>query len=802
MNVLRILSIGLPLTAAVADVVALVVVLVGAKDRRAALSFSLMTACMVPWNTLLSLESIPGFVPAHTTMIRYLWLSPILLPASVYQTAVAWSGSREIWAKRLLLLGYAIGFLLCWVHAHSPLVDGFIVAPSGAVGHPGPLYSVHVTSSMVWITLGFVVCARTLRRSASPEVRLRTKYWLVGAGVAFPLGLTNFLANYGVPIIPLGSVGNIFLVCIYAYAAVRHRLLDIDVFLMRAAAALLTGVAAVLPVAAALMWMRMVPFDQGTSALLGCLLFAAMVSLLLFSKFQTFLQREVEDSLFPARRAARQAVRRFSEEIIKLRSRDDLGRQLTATLLEAFRLEGAALYVRTSRNGVFKRASCHGMITAPRWLNPGRWAGLLATDGVICIASSSAPATRSGVERLIEDLGWEACVPIRADGTDLGFVALGPKRSRAAIDESDATLLAMVAAQLAIALQNAQYVHEIERQKTAIEELQKRLKAENVALRAEVQSASQFKEIIGSSVALQRVLNLVEQVAPTDATILITGETGTGKELIARAIHDLSPRRNGPLISVNCPAVPAGLAESELFGYERGAFADAVESCPGKFELAHGGTIFLDEVAELPADLQVKLLRVLQEHETQRVGGRKVHKLDLRIVAATNRDLSEELRLQRFRQDLYYRLAAVHVHVPPLRERVEDIPMLASFFLDRAATAHQKPARGFAPHAMAALQRYSWPGNIRELQHVVERAVLLCTSNVIQPEHLSDLAVGAMPKQLLRTALHAEQRRRITDALAQSRGNQAAAARLLGMSRSNLARMMKRLGLKGPPAVQ
>jgi transcriptional regulator with GAF, ATPase, and Fis domain len=247
------------------------------------------------------------------------------------------------------------------------------------------------------------------------------------------------------------------------------------------------------------------------------------------------------------------------------------------------------------------------------------------------------------------------------------------------------------------------------------------------------------------------------------------------------------------------------LAESELFGHERGAFTDAVAARPGKFELADGGTIFLDEVADLPLDIQVKLLRVLQEHETQRVGGHKVRHLDLRVVAATNRNLTDEMRALRFREDLYYRLAAVVVDVPPLRQRTSDIPMLASYFLERATTTYQKGISGFSPDALDALSRYNWPGNIRELQHVIERAVLLCTSDVIKPEHLSDLAVGGQETaapQSLGATIREEKARRIERALAHTGGNQAAAARLLGMSSSNFARLLRSLGLKPPPAMQ
>ncbi len=381
----------------------------------------------------------------------------------------------------------------------------------------------------------------------------------------------------------------------------------------------------------------------------------------------------------------------------------------------------------------------------------------------------------------------------------MGFLALTPKRSAAAIEDAELTLLGIVAAQLAIALQNVEYVREIERQTAEIEELRKRLEAENVSLRAEVRAASQFKEIIGSSAALQHALARVESVAPTPLTVLITGETGTGKELIARAIHELSPRRSGPLICVNCAAIPTALAESELFGHERGSFTDAVETRPGKFELAAGGTLFLDEVAELPVSSQVKLLRVLEQREAQRLGGRKTYKVDCRVIAATNRDLKAEMRAGTFREDLYFRLNGMPVHVPPLRERVDDIPMLATFFLQRAATTYQKNVTGFTAEALAALGRYNWPGNIRELQHVVERAVLLCSGDVLRPQHLSDLAPAAdVPAALdsLSASLREEKARRVQFALAQCGGNQAAAARLLGMSRSNFGRLLKSLGLR------
>ncbi len=512
-----------------------------------------------------------------------------------------------------------------------------------------------------------------------------------------------------------------------------------------------------------------------------------MVNILSVRRLRSYLHGGLPTSWLPACCGEREAVLRFSRDMTQLLDADELGKQLTATLHRSLRVTGVALYLETANAAVFRLVSVEGVLDAPPFVNGGeltkRHDEPEGAEAALCAAAAfSHEAPR-----------WDACIPLRANGSALGLLALGRKRW----SRCERTLLVMLTAQLAVALQNTRYAGEIARQRAAIDALQKRLEAESTPLRTEARPAAQFSEIVGSSPALQRVLRLVENVAPTTASVLITGETGTGKELIARAIHQHSPRCAGPLISVNCPAIPPSLAESELFGHERGAFTDAVEARPGKFELAHGGTIFLDEVAELSPDLQVKLLRVLQERETQRVGGRKVHKLDLRVVAATNRDLHAEMRAQRFREDLYYRLAAVLVHVPPLRARIEDIPALASFFLDQAALAYQKSLKGFTPEAMALLRHYPWPGNVRELQHAVQRAVLSCALDVIRAEHLSGLAITDAPRPF-GLMIREEKLRRIEQALAQTGGNQAAAARLLGISRSNFGRLMRTLGAQLP----
>ncbi len=273
-----------------------------------------------------------------------------------------------------------------------------------------------------------------------------------------------------------------------------------------------------------------------------------------------------------------------------------------------------------------------------------------------------------------------------------------------------------------------------------------RLQQQNLYLQEEINASRDFQEIVGRAPALAAVLENVRRVAPTDASVLITGQTGTGKELIARAVHSISKRRDQPLIKVNCAALPSGLVESELFGHEKGAFTGAIARRVGRFELADGGTIFLDEVGELSLDVQAKLLRVLQEREFDRLGGRTPQLVDVRVIAATNRDLASAVREKTFREDLFYRLNVFPIELPPLRDRKEDIPLLAHYMLHKFAMQIGKPIDGIGPETIERMQAYPWPGNIRELQNVIERATILATGRVLEigPELL--LASSALPK--------------------------------------------------------
>jgi formate hydrogenlyase transcriptional activator len=314
---------------------------------------------------------------------------------------------------------------------------------------------------------------------------------------------------------------------------------------------------------------------------------------------------------------------------------------------------------------------------------------------------------------------------------------------------------------------------------------------------------NEFEGIVGSSPALRDVLDQVRIVAPTGATVLIEGETGTGKELIARAIHMHSPRRHRPFVKVNCAAIPTELLESELFGHERGAFTGAVAQRIGRFEAAHTGTLFLDEIGELPLHLQAKLLRAVQEQEIERVGGNRTILVDVRIVAATNRNLKEMADEKQFRADLYYRLAVFPVNVPPLRERREDIPLLARYFVEKHAMLMDRDIESIPPHAMEALSSYDWPGNIRELQNVIERSVVLSTGpelHVALPE-ADGKSASPVPLRLycrVTDVSATSERARILQVLKEARGQvggaDGAAARL-GLKRTTLQSRMRKYNI-------
>ncbi|MBA5868691.1 MAG: AAA domain-containing protein [Nitrospira sp. CR2.1] len=327
-----------------------------------------------------------------------------------------------------------------------------------------------------------------------------------------------------------------------------------------------------------------------------------------------------------------------------------------------------------------------------------------------------------------------------------------------------------------------------------------RLQAQAVYLQEEIKGAHNFEELIGGSTSLKKALRSVERVAPTDSTVLITGETGTGKELIARAIHNLSPRNDRALVKVNCAAIPAGLIESELFGHEKGAFTGALTKKMGRFEVADNGTIFLDEIGELPLDLQSKLLRILQEGEFERVGGSQTFKVNVRVIAATNRDLAQLSKIGQYRPDLFYRLNVFPIHLPALREREGDIPLLVQYFVRKFAANLGRKIERIPERMMSSLQRYQWPGNIRELEHVIERAVILSEGDELEAIDWLTPSSGKVAATMDLT-LEEVERQHIVDVLELTNwrvsGDKGAAA-ILGLKPTTLEARMKKLGIQRP----
>jgi formate hydrogenlyase transcriptional activator len=397
-------------------------------------------------------------------------------------------------------------------------------------------------------------------------------------------------------------------------------------------------------------------------------------------------------------------------------------------------------------------------------------------------------------------------LPLLSGERLVGVLILGSSRE-SAFTEEDLAFLGSVANQIALGVQNALAYGEIS-------QLKDRLALENVYLESEIRSELHFEDIVGNSQVLKLVLREIETVAPADSTVLIYGETGTGKELIARAVHNLSSRKSNAFVKLNCAAIPTGLLESELFGHEKGAFTGAISQRVGRFELAHRGTIFLDEVGEIPLELQPKLLRVLQEREFERLGSTRTLRTDARLIAATNRDLKAMADEQRFRSDLYYRLNVFPIRVPALRERKEDIPLLVRHFVQQFSQRNNRAIDSIPSQTMEALVRYHWPGNIRELQNVIERAVIISKGpvlNVVLAELERVVTAGTRPAEAkasqpeqenLDAFLDETERTQILRALEASNGvigGLGGAAARLGIKRSTLQLRMQRLGIRLSP---
>jgi formate hydrogenlyase transcriptional activator len=447
-------------------------------------------------------------------------------------------------------------------------------------------------------------------------------------------------------------------------------------------------------------------------------------------------------------------------------------------------------------------------MTIPREASP---AGRAIAEGRTLISrGQELDQYPSEVVRLLRAEGLQVicCIPLSNRGRTFGTLNLASRRMDVFSPE-DIELVQQVAAQIAIAVENALAFKEIDA-------LKDKLAEEKLYLEEEIRSAFNFEEIIGDSPAIRRALAQVELVAPAGTTVLILGETGTGKEVIARAVHNLSPRKDRTFVKINCAAIPSGLLEAELFGHERGAFTGAINQKIGRFELADRGTLFLDEIGDIPLELQPKLLRVLQEQEFERLGSNRTQRVDVRVVAATNRDLSKLVADREFRSDLFYRLNVFPIQIPPLRERREDVPLLVRYFVQNFSRRLNKAVEYVPVEAMDALVNYAWPGNIRELENLIERAVLLSPGkelripiSELKPPALSangnvsaDLALfSPSPTPVPITTMEEAERQHILRALRQTEWRIAGpkgAAAILGMKRTTLQARMRKLGVRRP----
>jgi len=369
------------------------------------------------------------------------------------------------------------------------------------------------------------------------------------------------------------------------------------------------------------------------------------------------------------------------------------------------------------------------------------------------------------------------CAPLVSQGDVIGALYVGNDKVKGLFERAQLELLSIFASQASLILQNAMLLHA--------------LRSDKAKLQAELKDKN-FGDIIGACPSMLEVFRKLQKVATTDISVLITGETGTGKELIAKEIHRRSPRVDGPFVTINCGAIPENLIESELFGHVKGAFTGAVVSRPGKFQVADKGTLFLDEIGELPLNLQVKLLRALQERVVYRVGDSKPEKVDIRVVAATNRVLEDEIRAGRFREDLFYRLNVVNIWLPPLRDRGDDVLIIARALLSKYAEEFGSSVKGFSPAALASIRKYAWPGNIRQLENRIKKGLVLCDKTLLSPEDL-DLGANAEASIMpLEKAKEDFQRRYVLEALERNNGNRTQTARDLGVDPRTIFRYLER----------
>jgi transcriptional regulator with GAF, ATPase, and Fis domain len=775
----------------------------------------------------------------------------ILLPAVLLHFFVVYPTPKPVLARRpALVLGLIYGVpVLATAVMFVALTVGAGLARRLGYGAP---------ELMVWLRHGiyayFMIAAgyfgaalvaliHSYRHTRNPIEHNQVKWILWGGLLAvLPVGFTLSRAYFDSAGFSFGGarapmfLASLCFTLAYTVGIARYKLMLIDQVVNRGMMYYLLSFGLTLSFALLIAGAGITAWEEGTSTygyavpVIVLLVFAVIAMAWLRDRAQRAIDRWFFREKYPLDRA----LQRMNRAVSSLLEQGDVADNMLYSCCEVLRVEQAALYLRDGATPRFRLAAAVGKGRMPLHFEADEESMLQFDQGV---SLQRVPSGSSPAQITLRRLGAELMHGLEVDGDITGLVALGPKPNGAAYTAEDVTFLTAVTRITSVALHCAR-VHEdlsrlheelrhkserISEQSRQIAVLQNEL-VDSTSGPPRLSEPSEFRRsaIRGHSPAIVAVLDTVRKVAASDASVLVRGESGTGKELLARAIHENSPRREGPLISVHCAALAPSLLESELFGHVRGAFTDAREEKAGRFALADGGTLFLDEIGDISPDVQVKLLRVLQERTFEPVGGSKPMKTDVRLIAATHRNLERLIADGRFREDLYYRLNVVSITLPPLRERGEDIFELALFFLRRAAERMGKRVTQFDDDVIAALSRYHWPGNIRELENVVERAVVFAEGEGVTLEDIPvGLREGAPPEAIRgigpatstllipRTAAvrsrpapsavvvsgSDDERTVLVRALEQCQGNKAEAARLLDMPRSTYFSKLKKHGL-------
>ena len=702
------------------------------------------------------------------------------------------------------------------------------------------IYS-YIGIAAVYFLTALAALAHSWRTTRNPIEKNQVR-WILRAGCAasFFIGYSLYLAFFHRADFVLGGgrlpmfLASLLFMFAYAIGIVRYKLMLIDQIVNRGMWYYVLSYGATATVAfsiacgtLAMTTRKSQALEQPAWIIAGILMLAVILMIWLRDSWQTFVDRR----FFREKYRLDKALQRMNQAVGRLADVDFLSQRMLISCRDVLQSELTALYLREGQSATFRLAGVEGTSTGipMQFTAPDEFCQALLIDPTLQRVTSGSRDDLTPTQSVLRLVRADLVHGLETNGEITGVVVLGGKLNGLMYSAEDLTFLTALGQITGIALhcasvhQNIKHLNEelrskvdqLAQQKQQIAILQAELSTNRIE--APVAAGGEFRResIIGRSPALGQVLDMVRKVAPSETSVLVRGESGTGKELLAKAIHVNSSRRSGPLVSVNCAALSAGLLESELFGHVKGSFTGAHEDKPGRFELAHGGTLFLDEIGDISAETQIKLLRVLQQREFEPVGGTKTIQVDVRLIAATHQNLERLIAEGKFREDLYYRLNVISIHLPPLRERPDDILDLAVFFLKSASTRGGKRIARFDDDALNALMSYAWPGNIRELQNVIERAVVLAERETVElidlPFEIQNFAAtvrqtdgqsqfrsvtnDSPPKLAWSDDDPVSERRMLVEALQQCDGNKTKAARRLGLPRSTYFSKLKKYGI-------